>query len=158
MELRQDVIKLSIDPQTMHLTVDMLYYKITSADYSREGEMTVKYAACLQHILNASLQHKAESCRIVRSIIETAMREMKDPNTTTMLTEWADDLLSDKLRELEGAPLLTGKVTYSDDDEDTEIELDTINSFPAMQQATQNIQGVTEFAIGDLSGSGEFSN
>ena len=96
----------------MHNTADMLYYKITSEDYSPTGEMTVKYAAWLHSTSNkVSLQYKEKSCRIVKSIIETTIHHNNDPNTMSMLTEWADDLLSNKITELEGDSLLTGTVS-----------------------------------------------
>ena len=52
------MLKLTFDPQSTNITVDMLYYKITADDCTREGEMTVKYAACLQQILNPCLHYK----------------------------------------------------------------------------------------------------
>ena len=47
LESRQDMLKLSFDPQNMNVTVDMLYYKISADDCTPDGEMAVKYAACL---------------------------------------------------------------------------------------------------------------
>ena len=70
----------------MMITVDILYYNISSVDYSLDGEMNVKYSSCLQHIYNASLHHIEESSSIIKQVIELAMSEMNDPRVTTFLT------------------------------------------------------------------------
>ena len=99
-KVREDIVKVSQIPNTMHVNIDMMYYEIKSDSYESE-EMSIKFTTCLQRIENASLLREDQAQTILNEVLESSFEGIDLPEEArTLILTQAKDRLGETLEAL----------------------------------------------------------